>query len=1440
MAGIFGDTKLEILQYTVSLTDQADVARIQAQLDALGSPSGIIMAPTLAATTYKAPIQEETDVFAAPCIRSPWFVTQDNFPRDKATFKRDSGGFWGFLTGDTTEYVWCATFRFAPSATTEPVIGTEAVVPISARRWLDGFEHGGLAEGPSGQSYVARGASRHLQGYGWRIDRHTVIVQHQDDESGRFTGSSPQGQWERFYIRIHRYPTAKTRIWRCSKRPGAVIGNELAVTPNGQLALSGLTAEFDTGSLIGSAADPVPLHVWTKIDIQFCYAAGVSTSAPRGAYCDVFVNGLLAVSGTAGNSFNSNDSAFRSYMGSPSAHDLLIDIDDWVGADIPNHGSVLTVFPSRDWNAGSRIALVGATGYGSDHNAAVWATGDWRLLRMRPLLQSGITIPRVIATGQGRLTLATDAAGEIDQAKNGIGIAALTVLAHCGKTGSADGTLGWRLPDGTTTLKAITQGVLPSLTWNRAYFTPAGIQPLTPLEGLELIYEPATPNHNIDGLWALAEIIGVHGQEDVVEKSPIPGTVETIPEKVGIHNAPYPRSPWASRGTAPQSPVIIHSGTYVGTGTYVDLAFRAPVTFLWIRNTTVAGNGAQWWTACNSGHIGGAVHYRPEGPVQALVNPNWVTPQAPVPTTQPPDIATTDPQEVTARVRWWLQEADSSDSEMYWMDAILYDPEPGHTPGWTADSYWSDKIMAGEGAGLGYDNTAGQQEMQILVRIVGADAAHNLAGVTYHYLAFCDPGLRFCESGALEVTQGTGDYVHNLESETFTPDACFLQIEQPGASSTVGLHFKGLGHAASALSPANAAEITPALKMALGALTYQSALASSASAHLAHLAFRRDDKSGDPGVPRVVQILTYTGDGSASRTIGLSPLTGRRPLFAIIVPHNAAWYFRDPLHTGTTCTQFPGNAVASGGIVSGNIDQINVGATLNANAVVYEVFCFVGSATAGNNGWSIIGEYIPVSPAGLAGEPPWDDNPAPVEPPGPDVPDGQPIPGDGFPGASGADDFSATCIGPSTTIINQALSRLGISKRVVSIKTDLTQEADTARLHYVEDVARTLRDVPWPFATRHAALQLVTGVSSPDWAYAYRQPTDCVFERRLIAPRSGAVDPTPPPFQLSSDAQGGLIFCNVASATLEYTYRPPCAAGIGDALFREALGWRHALSLAPALSRMTEAAAACEKMYEQTIAKARAILTPGVPGVLPPAPTVDLSPSAQAANTAVVNRALVRIGAQTITALATDQSRGAVAARTLFEDELQTTLRDYAWSFATAYATLTKVAGTPTLPVNGDWLYSYRVPVALLAARRLVTALGRLEQHPPKFALGADATGALLFTNETPATLEYTTRVEACVEQADAVFRDALAWRLAASLAPTIGQASPEVPEQLGRGPDDLARPRERPSNLAQYRQTLSRQAWQMYAYALDTARRTNANEGEQEDWPDAPWIQGR
>ena len=85
----------------------------------------------------QAPMQEEKEKFTAPCIRSPWFVTDDNYPRDKATFERDSGGFFGASSPATRSSTpgWRRS-RSPPSAGTDPVIGTEPVKPISARRWL--------------------------------------------------------------------------------------------------------------------------------------------------------------------------------------------------------------------------------------------------------------------------------------------------------------------------------------------------------------------------------------------------------------------------------------------------------------------------------------------------------------------------------------------------------------------------------------------------------------------------------------------------------------------------------------------------------------------------------------------------------------------------------------------------------------------------------------------------------------------------------------------------------------------------------------------------------------------------------------------------------------------------------------------------------------------------------------------------------------------------------------------------------------------------------------------------------------------------------------------------------------------------------------------------------------------------------------------------------
>jgi hypothetical protein len=69
---------------------------------------------------------------------------------------------------------------------------------------------------------------------------------------------------------------------------------------------------------------------------------------------------------------------------------------------------------------------------------------------------------------------------------------------------------------------------------------------------------------------------------------------------------------------------------------------------------------------------------------------------------RPPDYATTNVPEVRRQLRWALWVAESSDDESYWMRVIVLAPEEGHTPGWTGDTYWADRVKAGDGAGSGY------------------------------------------------------------------------------------------------------------------------------------------------------------------------------------------------------------------------------------------------------------------------------------------------------------------------------------------------------------------------------------------------------------------------------------------------------------------------------------------------------------------------------------------------------------------------------------------------------------------------------------------------------------------------------------------------------------------------------------------------------------------
>lgn len=746
------------------------------------------------------------------------------------------------------------------------------------------------------------------------------------------------------------------------------------------------------------------------------------------------------------------------------------------------------------------------------------------------------------------------------------------------------------------------------------------------------------------------------------------------------------------------------------------------------------------------------------------------------------------------------------------------------------------------------DGVEDNQQQRTLIRIIGNDSAYNVAATTYQYIAFEDPGGRFNLNGAFFHSINTPTFSNPLSNANFLANWFFAQLERMGSiDATFSLYLKGGGHTASNWSIASGAEVaTGGGALTLGQLLSGVTLHAD-NDNTAFAGFRMDDGSTDPNKHKVLKIGSYVGDGSASRSIGFPGTpSGLRPLYAIVCPHNANAFHRCPLNTGTTSNQMgTGASIAATGIISGGIDSMVVGSLGNTNAVIYDWFVILGSATAGNNGWSIDGEFAYVEPdwnfdlPDPVGTDPIEDEEPPDEDPDPD------------PGPDDDDDCDAgeVCVSATTRIVNEALLEIGSTKILTNYCTQQTIEAQTARILYEPSVRAVLHAFPWPFATKYAALTLsAVQPSNRDWSRSYRQPVDCVFERRIAVDRGPGVDPKGPPFELSSDSSGGLIFTNESNPVLEYTMRPACVAFTGDALFREALKWHLAAAMAPPVTRMADKAKFCREQFEICIARANAIIRPDDPGlrITPDPDGVDFAEACQTANIQAVNLALLRIGCSTIANLTTDQSREAVSANLIFEHELRATLRDFPWKFAKRYNdALVLVGGTATVPVNVDWQYSYRLPSDHVMTRRLATTgTGRsFEREPITFEVGTDATGPLLFTGETDPNLEYTARIACAVARADDLFRDALAWRLACSLAPSLAQADPDQPEQRGRGPEYPPSPEQRIShkpNRAAMRERAARYAFAMYLRTLEKARVQDANEAEPEADGDAEWIEGR
>jgi len=178
-----------------------------------------------------------------------------------------------------------------------------------------------------------------------------------------------------------------------------------------------------------------------------------------------------------------------------------------------------------------------------------------------------------------------------------------------------------------------------------------------------------------------------------------------------------------------------------------------------------------------------------------------------------------------------------------------------------------------------------------------------------------------------------------------------------------------------------------------------------------------------------------------------------------------------------------------------------------------------------------------------------------------------------------------------TAIANLALSHLGNKDSLSDIETDTSREAEVCRIFFDTVRDEMLRQFPWPFATKFAELSEVEEEPDPpdEWGYSYRYPSDCLYIRRILSGARNDSRATREPYKIGVDGTGKLIYTDLESAVVEYTFRNEDPTDYPDD-FTMALSYRLASYMAPQLTQGDPFALRdfCLKMYALSVSAANA------------------------------------------------------------------------------------------------------------------------------------------------------------------------------------------------------------------------------------------------------------
>ena len=175
-----------------------------------------------------------------------------------------------------------------------------------------------------------------------------------------------------------------------------------------------------------------------------------------------------------------------------------------------------------------------------------------------------------------------------------------------------------------------------------------------------------------------------------------------------------------------------------------------------------------------------------------------------------------------------------------------------------------------------------------------------------------------------------------------------------------------------------------------------------------------------------------------------------------------------------------------------------------------------------------------------------------------------------------------------TEICNIAISNLGVGKEIQDFNTENSEEANACRRYFDTLLEATLRDFPWPFATKIISLGLIEEQPTDEWDYSYQYPSDCLKARRVISGVRNDSRQSRAPYRILHNDSGRIIYTDQREAQLEYT------ALLTDPVYFSpdfviAFAWRLSSYIAPRLAKGDPFGLRQQsmQMYDAEISRAR-------------------------------------------------------------------------------------------------------------------------------------------------------------------------------------------------------------------------------------------------------------